>query len=425
MSEAKTVSKGADGFRVSQEQLKKLFDILKYDETTKSWKNISMAERQLGMSRPKIYRILKHYKERPEKPKKTTPAYFQEFEQTACSKKIVELTYDRNIKGLSSLGLNFKSVLREAWKARNKKDPLTFDLADYLFFWGTQSQAPYPSFVDPMTNKISFAKAVALRFSMRYGKARDLVDDPRFTTKGLKRDPQKKAFYLEEGEILGVVANLPCPDAVMLTYAGILMGGRFSSFGGTNNRKTLGLKVGDIHRQALFLTLKEIKVGETVEKDLFDFTLDFIWQYVIDYGIADVDPKIAANSGAQGKLFSWDLKGYNKILSEASRKAGLPENKIMTSHMLKHTCITQMGLHGIDIDVISDYVGTDADTIMKFYRGGGRDKIRSQILNLPRKQETWKEFVQRIHPYFVEQYRTLRDRGTPTIFGAKPKGVTA
>jgi hypothetical protein len=82
-----------------------------------------------------------------------------------------------------------------------------------------------------------------------------------------------------------------------------------------------------------------------------------------------------------------------------------------------------MGLHGIDIDVISDYVGTDADTIMKFYRGGGRDKIRSQILDLPRHQETWKQFVQRIHPYFVKRYTMLKDQGVQTIFGAKPKAV--
>lgn len=401
---------------------------MRFDAKTGKWKRKTEAARQLGISRPTIDKWLDQYKQGvPDvaKTKKTEPAYFQEFKQTACYRKIVEVAYDRDIKGLSSLGEALNYGLREAWKARNKKDPLTFDLADYLFFWGTQSQAPYPPFVDPMKNKIAFGKAVALRFSMRYGKARDLIDDPRFTTLGLKRDPQKKHFYLEDAEILSVVSNLPCPDVVILTYCGILMGGRFSSFGGTNNRKTLGLKVGDIHRQALFLTLKEIKVDEIVEKDLFDFTLDFIWEYVIDYGLADSNLERAKRTGAQGKLFSWDLNGYNEILSEASRKAGLPENKIMTSHMLKHTCITQMGLHGIDIDVISDYVGTDADTIMKYYRGGGRDKIRSQILDLPRKQETWKQFVQRIHPYFVARYRQLRDSGTPTIFGAKPKGAAA
>ena len=62
----------------------------------------------------------------------------------------------------------------------------------------------------------------------------------------------------------------------------------------------------------------------------------------------------------------------------------------MTTHILKHTCVTQMSLHGIDIDVISEYIGTDPKTLMDFYRGGGREKIRSQILDLPRKQETWK-----------------------------------
>jgi integrase len=411
-------------FRATPDEIKKLFQILRYDETTKTWKNISLAERQLGMSRPKIYRILEHYKKKaPEKPKAGTPSYFEEFKSTESAKRIIELYYDREIKGLNSTGTAYWYALREAWKARNKKDPLTFDLADYLFFWGTRDQAPYPPFVDPMTNKISFGKAVALRFSMTRGRAKDLVNDPRFTTLGLKRDPQKKHFYLEEPEMIGVCNHLPTPDSVVLEYGGILMGGRFSSLGGTKNRKHLGLKVGDIHRQSGFLTLKEIKVGETVEKDLFDFTLEFLWQYIIDYGIADNKPEVIKRTGAAGKLFSWDLDEYNEIFTAASKEAGLPENKYMTSHMLKHTCITQMGLHGIDIDVISDYVGTDAGTIMKFYRGGGRDKIRSQILDLPRKQETWKQFVQRIHPYFVARYRYLKEHGVATSFGAKPTGA--
>lgn len=128
----------SDGFRATPEVLKKLFTILQYDETTKTWKNISMAERKLGISRPKIYRILKKYKEKkPEKPRGTTPAYFQEFAQTDCAKKIIEVYYDREIKGLNSVGLKHYTTCREAWKARNRKDPLTFDLQDYLFFWGT------------------------------------------------------------------------------------------------------------------------------------------------------------------------------------------------------------------------------------------------------------------------------------------------
>lgn len=408
--------------RVTPTQLETLFKILRFDKRSGKWKRKKQASDKLGLSRPTIDKILKMYPEGlPQKPKKTTPKYFEDWKQTDCAKKINEVAYSADIKGLTSLGENTSYTLREAWKTRNKKDPLTFDLEDYLFFWGTSTQAPHPPFTDPMTNKISFNKAVALRFAMRYGKARDLLEDPRFTTKGLKRDPQKKHFYLEDAEIISVATALPTPDALMLDYCGTLMGGRFSSFGGTDNRKSLGLKVGDIHRQALFLTLKEVKVGETVEKDLFDFTLDLIWQYVIDYGIADNNPELAKRTGGAGKLFSWDLEVYNRIFGETSRAVGLPENKTMTSHMLKHTCITQMGLHGIDIDVISDYVGTDADTIMKYYRGGGREKIRSQILDLPRKQETWKQFVQRIHPYFEARYRQLRDQGTATIFGAKPR----
>ena len=113
------------------------------------------------------------------------------------------------------------------------------------------------------------------------------------------------------------------------------------------------------------------------------------------------------------------MQSYNNRLKTASIEAGLPEPKYMTSHMLKHTCVTQMSLHGVDIDVISEYVGTDAATLMDFYRGGGREKIKAQILDLPRKQETWKAFILRLHPYFVARYNYLKP------FAAKVDGIRA
>lgn len=384
--------------RVTHSQLEELFKILKFKKG--KWKNISKASEKLGISRPTIYKILKLYPEGlPEKPKKTIPKYFQEWEQTECAKKIKELYWDRTKNRLSQMGEMISYILREAWRARNKKDPLTFDLEDYLFFWGTKEQAPYPPFVDPQTNKIEFHKAIALRFAMRMGVARDLVDDPRFTTKGLKREAgRKKHWYLEEDEIIRVVNCINEPDTLVLMYLGILVGGRFSAL--------RGLNVAHIHRKEQFLMLYEPKVKRTVEKDLFDFSLEFIWRYIIDFDIKD-------------RLFYWDIEEYNKRLKKASIDAGLPEQKWMTSHMLKHTCVTQMSLHGVDIDVISEYVGTDAATIMAYYRGGGREKIRAQILDLPRKQETWKQFVQRIHPYFVARYEHILP------YAAKVNGIKA
>ena len=385
---------------ISKEKLEKLFKIVHFDKVSGKWKGKARASKELGISRPTIDKWLAQYPTgMPEKPHKTEPRYYQEFEQTETAKKIKELYWDLKEKQLTKTGEILFYALREAWRARNKKDPLTFDLEDFLFFFGTSTQAPYPPFVDPQTNKIAFPKAVALRFAMRMGKARDLADDPRFTTKGLKREKgRKKHWYLEEDEIIKVVNCINEPDTLVLTYLGFLIGGRFSALHGLTDAQ--------IHRKEQFLMLYEPKVRRTIEKDLFDFSLEFLWQYIIDFNI-------------KGRLFHWNLAEYNERLKKASIDAGLPQAKWMTTHILKHTCVTQMSLHGIDIDVISEYIGTDPKTLMDFYRGGGREKIRSQILDLPRKQETWKQFIQRLHPFFVARYNHIKP------YAAKVDGIKA
>jgi integrase len=383
-----------EGLRpISQDKLEQLFKIVHFDKASGKWKHKKEASEKLGLSRPTIDKWLAQYSQgMPEKPHKTEPKYFQEFAQTECAAKIKELYYDRQLQGLSATGQHIYGTLREAWRARIKKDPLTFDLEDFLFFFGTSTQAPYPSFVDPLTNKISFNRAVALRTAMRIGKARDLVNDPKFTTLGLKREAgRRKAWYLEEEEIIKVVNCVNEPDTLMMFYLGLLLGGRFGAL--------QGLRVGAIHRKEGFLTIFESKIakrkGGIVEKDMFDFSLEFVWQYIIDFDIKE-------------RLFEWDIDEYNERFKRASNEAGLPKEKEMTSHMFKHTCITQMSLHDVDIDVISEYVKTDAATIMQFYRGGGREKIRAQILDLPRHQETWKQFVLRLHSYFVARYNHIK-----------------
>jgi hypothetical protein len=369
--------------------LEKLFSIVKFDRRTGKWKKKAEASRKLGLSRPTIDKWLAQYPTgMPEKPKKTEPAYFAQFEESRCAKEIRSRYYDTATRKISDMGERIFRVAREAWKARGNKDPLTFDLQDFLFFFGTVNQAPYPPFVDPQTNKIEFNHAVALRVIMRLGRARDLVDDLRFTTKELKREAGRKRYwYLEQDEIILTVNRINELDTLMFFYLGILLGGR-----GNAVRNML---VANIHRQAQSLTIRETKIGKTVEKDLFDFSLEYLWQYVIDFDL-------------KNRVFHVALETLNERLSLASIEAGLPPEKRITSHMLKHTTVTQMSLHGVDIDVISDYVETDPQTLMDFYRGGGRDKIRAQILDLPRTQETWKQFVQKIHPYFVARYNVLK-----------------
>jgi len=390
------------------------------------------AQQKTGLSRPTIDKILDYavstgclvegrfpYGFSP-KAKKVESKTVEEFNQTETA-RVIRDVYTRRFKhvettewvsALREHGRIIYGTLRDAWKMRGKKEPIHFELDDFLFFWGTPSQPSPAEFTDPMTGKIMFSKACALRFAMKMNidpDVKTLIDDPRFTTKELKRRKGlHKHEYLMPDNIVSVLPHINEPDTLLLLYCGTLMGGRFSALGGIKGRNK-GLTVADIHRQQGYIVLHEIKVDESPEKDLWDFALDFIWQYVIDFKRTD-------------KLFSYNIMEYNTRLKEAGKQAGITW-KTTTHRALKHTCITLMGLHGIDIDVISDYVGTDPKTVIEFYRGGGKEKIRTQILDLPVKPpKTWKQLWQELTPKFKERYDQIK-ASFKSVDGIKPAGA--
>ena len=420
----------SEALRVKRSVAEKVFEIVKLDPTRQrkhpkaphQWfKKKAEAQRVTGLSRPTIDKLLDAYPQGiSPKAKKVESKTVEEFNQTETARIIREI-YTKRFKhveteqwvsALRKQGASTYNTLRDAWKMRGKKEPVQFDLDDFLFFWGTTKQAPPAEFVDPMTGKITFNRAIALRFAMKMNIDPDIKTlpktDPRFTTKGLKRRAGlHKHEYLMPPDLINVVNHINEPDTLLLLYCGTLMGGRFSALGGIRGRNK-GLTVSDIHRQQGYIVLHEIKVDESPEKDLWDFALDFIWQYVIDFKRTD-------------KLFSYDIDEYNDRLRRAGKEAGIAW-KTTTHVTLKHTCITLMGLHGIDIDVISDYVGTDPETIMKFYRGGGREKIRAQILGLTRVEKTWKQLWQELTPKFKERYDQIKTAFKP-VDGIKLLGA--
>lgn len=279
----------SETLRVKRSDAEKVFQIVKLDpkrqkkhpKSPHQWfKKKAEASRVTGLSRPTIDKLLDAYPQGiSPKAKKVESKAVEEFNQTETARVIKEV-YARRFKhveteawvsDLKEHGRIIYGVLRDAWKMRGKKEPIHFEVDDFLFFWGTSSQAPPAEFVDPMTGKVSFQKALALRFAMKMNfdpNVKKLVDDPRFTTKGLKRPKGlHKHEYLMPDEIVKVVSNINEPDTLMLDYCGTLMGGRFSALGGVEGRNK-GLTAKDIYRQQGYVVLHEIKVGESPEKDL-------------------------------------------------------------------------------------------------------------------------------------------------------------
>jgi integrase len=397
--------------RATKQELEKLFRILKldpkkrerYPDKPELWfKGYSKASKELGRSRTTLYSWVRQYRniimeERvPEKPKKTIPQYFQEFDQTQCAETIRNLYYDPKTKDLNNTGKRIYSILREAWKVRGKKDPLTFDLNDFLFFFGSPKNPPYADFVDPQTGACEYNHAIALRFAMRLNKDADIrgliaAKDPRFEAKkrekGLKRHK-----YLEKDEIIRVINCINEPDTLLFFYLGILTGSRGNAL--------TKLKAEDIHRQANTITVFEEKIakrkGGLVDKKLFDFSMSLIWQYIVDFDVKD-------------RLFPTTLLTYNTRLHKAGQEADLPlEKQPLTSHTLKHTCVTQMCLHDVPLDVVSDYTRTEPQTLLDYYRGGGEQRIDQHILGIAERPISWRDWIREWHGYVVKRYEYIK-----------------
>ena len=374
--------------RVPREKVEALLKMLKFDKKSGKWKGKTLASIKLGLSRPTIDKVLELYPDGvPDKAKKMIPKYYEDFAETEIAKKIRAYYWDAGLKDLSSRGRTVYGVVREAFKVLKGKDPMFFDEDDYLVFWGTPEKPPHPEFIDPQTNMLEFGKATSLRMCMKLSGKGALTDDLRFSTKGLQREAgQKKKWYLSTEDIIQVAGVIREVDTLLLTLLGILFGGRFSGLS--------ELKVEDIDYEAEVIDLYEPKVKKRIEKLLpTRKVLDLVAMYIEDFKITD-------------KLFKWDIDEFNKRLKLASKEAGLPFE--MTTHILKHTAITQMSLHGVDIDVTEDYVGTEARTIKAFYRGGGEKKIRAQIRGEAFEFEPWNKYVERLLPYFEERYSYLK-----------------
>ncbi len=372
--------------RVSRQKIDALFKMVKFRKG--KWKGKAEASRTLGISRPTIDKILALYPDGvPDKAKKMTPKYYEKFKLTEIAQKIKAFYWDAGLNGLSDRGKNVFRIAREAFNILKGKDPIYFDEDDYKLFWGTPDTQPHPDFVDPQTNKLEYAKGSALKMLMKFSKRGDLHDDPTFSTKGLRREAgKKKQWYLSTENIISVIGVIKEVDTLLLFLLGILFGGRFSALS--------RIKVGDVDYEAQVLDLFEPKVRKMVEKVLpVRSVADLLKVYVDDFNI-------------KGRLFKWKIGVYNRRLKKAGKDAKLPFE--ISTHIMKHTAITQMSLHGVDVDVIEEYVGTEARTIKAFYRGGGEKKIRAQIRGEELPYEKWNVYVERLMGYVLERYDYIK-----------------
>jgi hypothetical protein len=401
--------------RATKEELEKLFKIVKLDPKRKEkyptkphlwYKRKAEAARVLGRSRQTIDTWLgEKYAVMPEKPKLVEPKFVQDYKETECHKKVLQRYTDKRTGKLTEQGEKIDRMGLDLYVLFGQKDPATFSIDHFRKAWED------PIFLDRKTGLIDFNKASPMRVVMTFAGI-DPKGYPEFTTKGLKREPAKRGWYLEDAELFQFIHGIQEIDTLVFARIGFESGGRFSS--------TVMVSTDKIKYDLGLIEMYEPKVKQFEERYFTDCTMRFIKQYVSDFNIV-------------GRLFRWDYQEANRRLLRAGLKAGLfrytgqyeekrikikgkwetlkfplHEGKKTTTHLLKHTFVSLASMHGFGLDDVSEQTGTDASTLKKFYLGVGKKKllglIRGKIEYIP-----WNEWIEKhVHPHWVQRYNELK-----------------
>lgn len=314
--------------------------------------------------------------------------------------------------------------IRSAWHLLNeRREPIEFTLDDFNKFFGVDGHEPIPEFQDPETHAVEYGKAVALRWCMTnnlYTQVKDkyVSKDPRYSP--VKRAKGKrKMWFLDEYDLETLINTIDNPQLLATEFIGIISGVRGNTL--------LRLHENDIYEEQykdgsgkvhFFETKTQDTTGGDVDKPMFACIIEFLRKYARDFNVKK-----------NGKMFPYKLDTLNDLLSSYAEKAGIEKrepNKVakdgsvtegkkipVTSHINKHTCATLMLKHGIELDVVSAYTHTDPKTLMDFYSGATEAKVVDQVLALPRKGKTWKEFVLEVFKAVLSKYVFLMKQQNP------------
>jgi hypothetical protein len=361
----------------SLEQFVKLggYDIVKYDRASQRWKGVSKAARVTKLHRDTVTRILK---EHPTKPiTKILPKYYEQFEESTGYKRLeVEL-------GHKSWFKNMKRVVLEAFHFLGNKDPIYWTLEDIQ-----KVRRDCLKLRDPTTNDIHPNYATELRRAIRALNKYELL--PAFERVPKLPVGKKLEWFLEEPDLIKLTHMTRRPDILLYLYTGITTGARHSGI--------VTLTPERIRAARGEMLIYETKRKEYVPKVLPQCVIDLLNQYIIDFQF----------KGDQ-RIFPYGYTFYNRALKVAGKDAGLTDET--TTHILKHTFVSQASFHGVSLDIISKQTGTDENTLKKYYRAEDVRRARHELRGEEYGGISFSEWVEKaLHPHFVARYKEIKDK---------------
>jgi integrase/predicted DNA-binding transcriptional regulator AlpA len=361
---------------------KKGYQIVRYSKNKKRWLHISRASRKTGISRPTIYKLLEAY---PELPNKTQPKYVKTFEQSE-GYGLLELTYKKKI-----CPAEWRQTVRDcilAWRhlggsSDNKKDPVCWTIDDWRQIWNMKD------FYSKEAGGLLEQHATRLR-RMMY--SCDMAEALR-KFKG-KKTPQGKHldWYLHDPDIKKLIAHIEDPDSLIFVLLGISTGARASAL--------LRIRLEWVDFYAKTIKVYEPKVKAFAYKYPPFNVFDLLKKYVEDRWLKPKD-----------KLFPRNYAFYCNAMKKAGVRAGL--RKSTTTHILKHTYISQAHKHGVSAETVVDQVKTELRTIRKYYQHQSEAKMRHEMQGTDFKHVPFHEWLGALNYFFKARYNQLKITSTP------------
>lgn len=340
------------------------------------WRNISEASRRTGISRPTIYEILAQH---PTKPSKTKPVFMENLESSEGYRLVKEMYKAR----ISKNGwYAIKRTLRQAVPIIGyDKDPVSWTEEDYKTLWY------HKTFYKQECKGIGKKPATALRQLMKATNNHNLLAKFKYNN---PPEGKKKSWFLHTNEVQKLIMHIESKEALAKVLIGIATGARDSGL------DTITVEKCDFNDNAI--DVYEKKVRGYVLKFPPIPVMQVLKSYIEDMKLKPTD-----------KLFPHGYQWFNEQLKAAGEAAGL--SKTVTTHILKHTFVSQAHRHGVSGSTISNQTGTELRCLVKFYRAESEDLLREEMQGKQYDHVPFYKWMENLTYYFRAQFNRLVERG--------------
>lgn len=336
------------------------------------WKNLSEASRTTRISRPTIYKILERY---PQNPNRIKPAYLKRLENSEGFKRFMQLY------GLKLCKKDLKQNIRYlqiAFTLLGGKSPESWTEQDYEKLWYNKR------FYRKECRGIDKTAGVYFRRMMKATDRFDLMAKFKY-----KAPPEgkKKQWFLHENEIKKLVNFIEEKETLVLFFVGISVGARHQALN--------DLCVKDIDFADKVFQVHESKTRAYVLKFPPYSVFEILTTYISDLHLLP-----------ENKLFPRSYSTHVRLLRTAGKKAQL--KKTISTHILKHTFVTQASRHGVSAENIVYQTGTELRTLEKFYRAKDETKLRHELQGTKYKTIPFHEWIKKLSKNFKARYTELK-----------------